>query len=227
MHTNEIGRVLALTVRTAQGWQSVDCARLTDGKGMDNDIHADPLSPRQLLLASAQAYQTFSLHPHALHENLLVDVDTSRLASGTVLQIGEAVRLRLMFQCEACGQLDTQQGGLSGKLGAWRGILARVVDGGLIRHGDRVRDLGVLQAPWSDDWRERIARVLDAVPPQSVIEYKHLARLAGVQSSYCRAFPRLIKTLGADYADKAVSSQSTSPLPRWEGRGLFQETRVR
>ena len=227
MHAPEIGQVTALAIRTAQGWLTVDSAHLTDGTGMDNDIHADPLSPRQLLLASAQAYETFSLHPHALHENLLVDFDTSRLASGAVLQIGGQVRLRLMFQCEACGQLDAQRRGLSGQLGARRGILARVQAGGLIRRGDRIQSLGVLQAPWSDDWRERIARVLEAVPAASVIEYKHLARLAGVQSSYCRAFPRVIKSLGAHCADKAVSAQSTSQLPRWEGHGLFQEARVR
>jgi len=43
-----IGQVIALTIRTAQGWLTVDSAHLTDGAGIDNDIHADPLSPRQL-----------------------------------------------------------------------------------------------------------------------------------------------------------------------------------
>ena len=227
MKAPNIGQVIALTIRTAQGWLTVDSAHLTDGAGIDNDIHADPLSPRQLLLASAQAYDTFSLDPHALRENVLVDFDTSLLASGAVLEIGDEVRLRLMFQCEACGQLDTQRRGLSGELGERRGMLARVLAGGVIRRGDRIQDLGVLQTPWPDDWRERIAQVLDAVPAGFVIEYRHLARLAGVQSSYCRAFPRMLRSLGAHCADKAVSSQSTSQLPRWEGHGLFHDTRVR
>ena len=218
---------MALTIRTAAGSLNLDGARLIDGAGLDNDVHADPLSPRQLLLASAQAYDTFSLPPHALRENLLVDFDTSTLVSGAVLRIGGAVRLRLMFQCEACGQLDTQQSGLARKLGMRRGMLARVVAGGLIQRGDRVQDMGMLEESWSDDWRERIAKVLDALPPGAVIEYKHLARLAGVQPSYCRAFPRVIKNLGAHFADKAISSQSLSTLPRWQGQGLFQETRVR
>lgn len=106
-------------------------------------------------------------------------------------------------------------------------MLARVLAGGLVHRGDRVQDMGVLEEAWSDDWRERIAKVLDALPPGAVIEYKHLARLAGVQSSYCRAFPRVIKNLGGHVADKAISSQSLSALPRWQGQGLFQETRVR
>jgi MOSC domain-containing protein YiiM len=218
-----IGEVTAVTIRTAHGLQAPGSVRAIDGTGFDQDVHADGLSPRQVLIASASAYDDFSLQPHALRENLLVDFDTAGLSSGTVLQIGDEVRLRLMFQCEACGQLDIRQSGLARKIGTRRGMLARVLAGGVIRRNDTVQDLGLLQTAWSDDWRERILQVLDAVPAQSVIEYKHLARLAGVQSSYCRAFPRMIMNLGAKYAGKAVSSQSASKLPRWEGHGLFQD----
>ncbi|MBZ2209459.1 MOSC domain-containing protein [Massilia sp. R798] len=217
-----MGQVTALTIRTAAGSLNADRARLIDGAGIDGDVHADPLSPRQLLLASAQAYDQFSLPPHALRENLLVDFDTSTLVSGAVLRIGGEVRLRLMFQCEACGQLDIQQSGLSRKLGTRRGMLARVLAGGLVQRGDRVQDLGVLEAPWPEDWRRRIAQVLDAVPPGAVIEYKQLARLAGVQPSYCRAFPRLIDSLGERYAAKAIAARSASMRHRWNGEGLFE-----
>lgn len=216
-----IGAVKAVTIRTAHGLQERDSARVIDGTGLDEDVHADTLSPRQVLIASAAVYGDCSLPPHALRENLLVDFDTAKLSSGIVLQIGDDVQLRLMFQCEACGQLDIRQPGLSQQIGMRRGMLARVLSGGVIRRGDKVQDLGLLQTAWSDDWRERIVQVLDAVPRQSVIEYKNLARLAGVQSSYCRAFPRVIRNLGQNYADKAVSSQSGSKHPRWDGKGLF------
>nr|WP_267869667.1 MOSC domain-containing protein [Massilia agrisoli] len=212
----------ALTIRNAHSLLGVDSVRAVAGHGLDGDVHADALSPRQLLLAGAPAYQDFSLPPHALRENLLIDVDTASLVSGTVLQVGSEVRLRLMFQCEACGQLDAVAPGLSQSIGIRRGMLARVLTGGVLHRGDTVRDLGLLHMPWSDDWRKRIARVLDAVPAGSVIEYKHLARLAGVQSSYCRAFPRLIRTLEPRYAGRAVPAQSASTQPRWEGHGLFQ-----
>lgn len=217
-----IGAVKAVTIRTAHALQQPESARVIDGTGLDEDVHADALSPRQVLIASAVVYNAFSLPPHALRENLLVDFDTAKLSSGAVLQIGNDVQLRLMFQCEACGQLDIRQPGLSQQIGTRRGLLARVLSGGVIRRGDKVKDLGLLQTAWSGDWRERIVRILDAVPQQSVIEYKHLARLAGVQSSYCRAFPRVIENLGVNYAGKAVSSQSASKLPRWDGTGLFE-----
>lgn len=224
---SDIGGITALAIRTAQGWREVDSARLIGGVGAENDVHADALSPRQLLLAGVAAYEDMSLPPHALRENLLIDVDTSRLASGTVLQIGGEVQLWLMFQCEGCGQLDKHKPGLSRAIGTRRGILARVLAGGVVRRGDRIHALGVLQPPWPDDWRERIVQVLEAVPAGSVIEYKHLARLAGVQSSYCRAFPRMIRNRGAHYAGKAIASQSTTTQPRWDGEGLFQDGRAR
>jgi hypothetical protein len=197
--------------------------RLSAGLGVDGDVHADPSSPRQLLLASASVYEECLLAPHALRENLLLDLDTACLASGTVLQIGGQVRLRMMFQCEACGQLDRVQPRLSQRLGKRRGMLARVLAGGTVHTGDAVVDLGVLTPAWSDDWRERVRRVLDATPPGCVVEYRDLARLAGIQSTYCRAMPGLLKRFGAPYAAKAVSSQAAPGLPRWHGEGLFDQ----
>ncbi|QOL49023.1 MOSC domain-containing protein [Massilia litorea] len=220
----EIGTVAGLAARLARGAPPRSFERLVThaGIGIVGDVHADALSPRQLLLASSGAYADFDLPMHALRENLLIDADTAQLASGTVLQIGAEVRLRMMFQCEACGQLDATAPRLAQRIGKRRGMLARVLAGGVIRLGDQVCDLGMLESAWSDDWRERVRQVLDAAPDGTVIEYRALARLAGIQSSYCRAFPRLLARLGERYAATAVSSQSPVALPRWEGAGLFE-----
>ena len=219
----DIGTIAALAARAGSGvvLAAVESLRVVDGVGIQGDVHANAFSPRQLLLASQSAYEDLALPPHALRENVLVDVDTAGLASGTVLQIGSEVAIRLMFGCEACGGLDVHRPGLARDIGARRGILARVVSGGVIHRGDAIRVLDARLPPWPEDWRARVALVLDAVPPGSTVEYKHLARLAGIQSSYCRAFPRVLAKLGPAYAGKAVTSQSTSTLPRWEGRGLF------
>ncbi|WP_137173989.1 MOSC domain-containing protein [Massilia sp. HP4] len=198
--------------------------QLIAGSGADGDRHLDPLSPRQLLLASTTSYAALDLPPQALRENLLLDDDIDRLPSGTVLQIGEHAQVRLMFACEACGRLDLHGARLATRIGARRGILARVVEGGVIRPGDPVRALGQRFASWPHDWRVRIAQVLDAVPPGAVVEYAQLARLAGIQSSYCRAFPRLLRTLGPGYAGKAIAARAACPGPRWNGAGLFDVT---
>jgi MOSC domain-containing protein YiiM len=218
-----VGYIKALATRApgARAPQSVDSADLLAGHGLNGDKHADPLSPRQVLLASASAYADFQLPAHALGENLLVDLDTARLRSGAVLRIGEDVLLRLMFQCEACGYLDTYQQGVAGRIGNRRGMLARVLAGGMVHPGDRILDTGSALPAWSDDWRERVAQVLRAVPDGMVVTYAQLAQLAGIQSTYCRAFPRLLKNLGL--ADKAASAQAAQRSRCWDGRGLFDD----
>jgi hypothetical protein len=218
-----IGQVRALTLRTCHGAAPlpVQTAGAIAGAGLEHDVHADPLSPRQVLLAGTGIYTALALPAHALRENLLLDLDTAQLRSGCVLQVGSAVRLRLMFQCEACGQLERHQPGLSRAAGPGRGILARVLAGGTIRIGDPVRELGALLPAWPDDWTGRVRRVLDAVPPGQVVTYAQLARLAGVQSSYCRAMPSMLRKLGPIYVDKAVAQHAQPSLPRWQGEGLF------
>ncbi|KQW90313.1 hypothetical protein ASC94_18865 [Massilia sp. Root418] len=190
------------------------------GEGLSGDVHADPLSPRQLLLAGAPAYASHGLAPGALRENILLDFDTAALRSGTVLQVGDEALLWLTFQCEACGQLDRHAPGLARRIGRRRGMLARVLRGGTIKPGDLVAVLPARVPPWSDDWRVRAAAVLAAVPDGMVIEYRQLARLVGVQSSYCRALPALARAAGL--AGKAVSLQDRSATPRWLGQELFE-----
>jgi hypothetical protein len=214
-------KALAIRVPGPDAPQTVDSAHLLAGCGLAGDKHADPLSPRQVLLASASAYADFRLPAHTLGENLLVDLDTARLASGTVLRVGNEVLLRLMFQCEACGYLDTYQQGVAARIGNRRGVLARVLAGGTVRAGDRIFDAGCALPAWSDDWRQRVVQVLRAVPDGMVLGYARLAHLAGVQPTYCRAFPRLLKNLGL--ADKAVSAQAAAERRCWDGRGLFDD----
>jgi hypothetical protein len=221
----EIGTVQALAIRApdAKPWMALDCVHALAGHGLEGDKHADPLSPRQVLLAGAGVYEDLSLPPHALGENLLIELDTAQLRSGTVLRVGAQVLLRLMFQCEPCGTLDRFQAGLSGRIGDRRGILARVVTGGAIRPGDSIVDLGGALPAWPDDWRARVAQVLRAVPDGMVLSYAQLALLAGVQSTYCRAFSRLLAKLGPEYAGKALPAQAVLGRRCWDGEGLFED----
>lgn len=213
-----VGQVLALT--NATGATSLQAIA---GLGLAGERHADPLSPRQVLLAGATAYARHGLAPHALGENLLFDGDTAALRSGQLLQVGPQAVLWLSFHCEACGQLDRMQAGLAQRIGLHgdkrRGMLARVLHGGVIHTGDAIVMLGDTLPGWSDDWRERVATVLARVPDGMVVDYRQLARLAGLQTAYCRAFPKIARELGL--AHKAVATTSESGLPRWQGSELF------
>jgi len=221
MAQQALGRVLAVAQRSTKQVPLRDASQVValSGQGLSDDVHADPLSPRQLLLAGAPAYAGHGLAAHALRENLLLDVGTAGLRSGTVLQVGPEALLWLTFQCEACGQIDTLARGLARRIGLQRGILARVLRGGIIKPGDAVSMLPASLPAWSDDWRQRAVAVLAAVPDGMVLEYSQLARLIGVQSSYCRALPELARAAGL--GSKAVTLQDRSPAPRWQGHELF------
>ncbi|MEH6434564.1 MOSC domain-containing protein [Massilia sp. DD77] len=220
----DLGQLLDIAVRPAGAAPlRMPQALALGGHGLDGDRHADPVSPRQLLLAGAPAYAGLGLPALALRENLLLEADTVSFRSGEVLRIGATFTLRLMFQCEACGGLDRHQPGLSRAIGGRRGMLARVLAGGRIQPGDRVAGLGPLLPAWPEDWRERVRIVLDALPPGHVLGYRQLAHLAGVAASYCRAFPRAIARLGPDYAGGAVPASAPPRLPRWPGDGLFAD----
>lgn len=218
----QAGTVLAIAARDPAFTRREQVQALA-GRGLAGDLHADPRSPRQVLLAGAAAYQALALPQGALRENLLLDLDTAGMASGAVLRIGREASLRLSFQCEACGSLDQHAPGLSRTIGARRGVLARVLTDGVVRVGDPVTVLDARLPALPEDWRERVARVLDAVPPGQVIGYADLAHVAGVQSSYCRAFPRLLARLGPGYAAKAVSARAGAGLPRWDGSGFYRQ----
>ncbi len=216
-----IGKVVALALRPPGSPAPQPVAELSAlaGLGLEGDRHGDTRSPRQVLLASSAAYRDLALPPLALRENLLLELDTAGLESGMLLRVGRDAVLRLSFQCEACGALELQRPGLARALGARRGMLARVLGGGVIRAGDPLSMLAGRMPALAEDWRERVEQVLQALPPGMVVDYGELARLAGIQSSYCRAFPRLLAARGL--AAKAVPARSTSTEPRWTGEGLF------
>lgn len=215
------GTLVSIALRAARSVAptAVESATALASLGLEGDRHCDPRSPRQVLLAGSAAYDDLELPPFALRENLLLDVDTARLASGMLLRVGAEAVFRLSFQCEACGALERQRPGLARSIGGRRGMLARVLVGGAIRAGDRVALLEERMPALAEDWRERVEQVLAAMPPEMVVEYGELARLAGVQSSYCRAFPRLLAARGL--AGKAVPARSACRAPRWNGEGLF------
>ncbi|WP_229422586.1 MOSC domain-containing protein [Pseudoduganella umbonata] len=201
--------------------RAVRAAAALAGRGLAGDVHADDLSPRQVLLAGAPAYARHRLPPRTLRENLLLDIDTADFASGMLLRVGAEAVLRLTFACEACGYLDARQPGVAAAIGRARGMLARVVRGGPITAGDPVVVLPARLPAWDDDWRARVAAILARVPPGMVVDYRQLARLAGVQPVYCRTFPALARKLGFGHA--AVAMAGRPDLPRWQGGELFED----
>lgn len=189
--------------------------------GIVGDRHACPHSPRQLLIAGDVAYERFRLPEAILRENLRIDFSTANLGSGDLLRLGSEVVLWLTFHCEPCSLLERRHPGIVKTIGTHRGILARVLRGGMFRVGDEVSLARSCLPAMSDDWQTRVVTVACAVPADHYIVYRQLAEMAGVANAYCRAFPKILSRLPVDVASRVVSAASAIPGPRWNGAELF------
>jgi hypothetical protein len=219
-----LGTVVGLRLREATRTAPIAVQRLVavDNLGLLDDKHADPLSPRQLLLAGCDVYRDLALKAMTLRENVLVDFPTASLASSGLLKLGRDVVIWLTFQCEACGHLEHHHPGIVKAIGNRRGVLARVLRGGLICQGDEVRHMPSSIAPMSDHWQERVVNVLRRVPANMKVEFRQLAHLSGVPRSYCRVFPKVLSQLPLSIASRAQAGEILDAELRWLGTELFE-----
>ncbi len=179
--------------------QTVASAEARAGLGLDHDCNQDPASPRQVLLVSAAVVATARLAAGDLRGNLVVEGDVDALPSGTVLRTGD-VRLRITLACESCALLERVRPGLAREVRATRGRLARVVTSGRLVPGAAVEVEPDRQPPLAERWQARVAAVIAQVPPGQILTYAQLATVVGVQRSYCRAFPPLLRQLATGSA---------------------------
>jgi alkylated DNA nucleotide flippase Atl1 len=170
--------------------------KLLRGFGIENDIHSQWGSPRQILIVSQTTLQTFGLSLGDLGENILLDESIEEWQSGQVIRIGEQVLLRLMFHCEPCQYLESLQLGLKKKIQNRRGFLAMVIEGGTIHPSDRVCLSDHQFPPLSNIPKERFIQFVNCIPTGKVINTTDLLVGIGVQKSYHRAVATWIKNRG-------------------------------
>jgi len=193
----EVEAVIASTFRRPQfnvNPVETEGVFLRAGVGIDGDCHASPISPRQVLLAATGSYYQLGLAPNSLRENILIRVDRLSLSSGSLLLVGPDAALRITFECEPCGRLNRIRDGLSRDIKGKRGYLARVVRSGVVRPGDEVKVIKSVFPSFPDDWRDRVLNIVRMIPSNHIISYARLAELAGVPTSFCRSFPRLLRS---------------------------------
>lgn len=197
---------------------------LRAGLGIDGDCHASPISPRQILLVSTGAYSFCRLPKQSLRENILVQVDDLILSSGSLVRLGPNAAIRITFECEPCGKLNRVKPTLSKDIRGKRGYLARVVRSGIVKPGDRIRVGKKMFPALSDNWRDRVISIARLVPADSTVSYARLAEVAGVPKSFCRTFPRLLRS-DPDLPWQRIVSASqlnhSSLRSLWLGRRVF------
>ena len=200
---------------------AVSSVAAVEGIGLQGDCHADPLSPRQVLLASAKTYQRLALPSAALRESFTVSKALDCYPPGSLVALGPEVLLWMTFRCEPCARLNVHRPGLMRGIGEERGVLGRVLRGGRVHVGDPVQVLQDVLPAWADVWQERVRQVAGAVPAASVVGYAHLARLAGVPLAYCRVFPRVLAEAPSGQPHRVVRSGAAQSAPTWLGESLF------
>ncbi len=106
--------------------------------GLEGCSHAQPGGNRQVLLVDRETLEAMELRPGMLRENITTDgLNVSSLPIGQRLRIGEA-RLEVTMVCTPCNQMERIRAGLRKELWSRRGMLCRVLDGGIIRPGDSI-----------------------------------------------------------------------------------------
>ena len=107
-------------------------------KGLKGCAHGRPGSQRQVLLMEKESLAEFGLEPGAAKENITTGgLHLRGVKRGQKLRVGEAL-FEVTLPCEPCGRMDDLRAGLQWEMRGRRGMLCRVVEGGLIRRGDSI-----------------------------------------------------------------------------------------
>ena len=115
--------------------------RALGNRGFEGCAHGRPGSKRQVLLVDRETLEAMDLRPGIIRENITTDgLNVNGLQVGQLLRIGEA-RLEVSAICTPCDQMEAIRPGLRKELWGRRGMLCRVLDGGLIRCGDPIEKL--------------------------------------------------------------------------------------
>ena len=116
-------------------------ARALADFGLEGCAHAQPGGTRQVLLVDRETLDAMELRPGVLRENITtVGLNVNSLQIGQHLRLGEA-RLEVTMVCTPCNQMERIRPGLRKELWGRRGMLCRVLEGGLIRPGDPIEKL--------------------------------------------------------------------------------------
>jgi MOSC domain-containing protein YiiM len=124
--------------------QEVWEAHALTNTGLQGCAHARPGSPRQILLVDSETLDAVSLSPGIIRENITTEgLNVNGLALGQQLRVGEA-QLEVTAVCTPCDQLERIRPGLRRELWGRRGMLCRVIKGGVIRQGDPIEKIPAL-----------------------------------------------------------------------------------
>ena len=120
-------------------------ARLVQDHGVEDCGHARPGGKRQILLVDRETLDAMGLRPGLLRENITTaGLNVNGLVPGERLRIGRAL-LEVTGVCTPCDQMEKIRTGLRRELWGRRGMLCRVIEGGLIKVGASIEKCALLE----------------------------------------------------------------------------------
>lgn len=167
--------------------------------GIEGDVNAHGMSPRQILIANYEYLVEKSISPGDLRENVVIkNVNLKQFKPGAIVEFSGGVQIRLTFYCEPCKRILHLVDSLK-SIEKKRGILGVVIKEGKINLGDSAIIIPNCFAPLPEKPYERFIDFLAKVPSGKVVSYKQIVKGIGVAESYFRAIPTYIKKTSGDY----------------------------
>ena len=187
------------------------------GYGIEGDINADVISPRQVLIVSSEDLSQLSIPPGALRENIVLDNVSSKIfRPGALITFPSGAAIRLTFYCEPCKRIVHLVDSLK-DVQEKRGILGVVVHTGAIEIDDVVEITPNYFSALSEKPYERFLEFSLKIPRGKVVTYKQVIKGIGVDNSYFRAIPIYIRKAPRSYPIHRIldsKGQTISHIPQ-------------
>jgi alkylated DNA nucleotide flippase Atl1 len=191
------GRVESLFIKLRRGEAVVELdpgepLECLSGLGLGGDIHANRLSPRQILITLQSELAEQSIRPGALFENMVVSMRAPRhFRPGAAIVTAGGVEIKLTMYCEPCKRILPVVG-LRSMINR-RGILGYIVAGGEIRTGDAIEVIAGRYPALPESPAEKFRDFVATIPVGRVVRYLDVTIAMGVDNSFVRAIPGFIK----------------------------------
>src|SRR6266849_7104218 len=118
--------------------EELEQIRALEDSGLEGCAHARTDSQRQVLLVDSETLELMDLQPGIIRENITTcGINVNGLPAGQRLRVGET-QLEVSVACTPCDLLEKIRPGLLRELRGRRGMLCRVIAGGMIRRGDNI-----------------------------------------------------------------------------------------
>jgi alkylated DNA nucleotide flippase Atl1 len=205
--TSSIGVASRLFCRTAKGLPPIEMAQLTlqAGQGIEGDIHANPISPRQILIVRQENLNKGALgcgpindiQPGQFGENLVIGgVSDNEFVPGAILKFAGGAAIRLTFYCEPCKKIAGLVWSIK-DIEQKRGILGVVVQDGVLGAGEEFKIYPGACTALAEVPYQRFLDLLAQVPAGKVVTYSSVLMGIGVDRGYLRAIPGYLRKAAA------------------------------